>query len=147
MKPWFEFAKLAVVNERLMVVTHSSIVPPGYASTTETADWLWNKLTVSSPPFAEPPLPDLSAPPTTVHVNAPPATDPYDVNYPAPAWQAHRRAGGLVVLGADNLDVPAGYADHIYQAKVVMPLVLTRLLAARWNAIDPADPGAACYVA
>jgi len=147
MVPWLQFGQLARDNQRLMVVTHSSVVPPNYASTTETADFLWDKLMYGSkePPY--PPLPDLSAPPTTVHVSGGPATGPTrDVEYPAPPWKSLRRQGGLVVLGAKNLDAP-GTADHIYQAKVVLPLVLTRFLAARWNAIDPAEPGQSCYVA
>ncbi len=35
-----QFAKLAAAGKRLMVVSHSSIVPPGYASTTETSHYL-----------------------------------------------------------------------------------------------------------
>jgi len=35
-----EFAKRAAAGETLMFVSHSSIIPPGYASTTETADYL-----------------------------------------------------------------------------------------------------------
>jgi len=35
-----EFAKRAASGETLMFVSHSSIIPPGYASTTETADYL-----------------------------------------------------------------------------------------------------------
>ncbi len=35
-----EFAKRAAKGETLMFVSHSSIIPPGYASTTETADYL-----------------------------------------------------------------------------------------------------------
>ena len=34
------FAKRAAAGETLMFVSHSSIIPPGYASTTETADYL-----------------------------------------------------------------------------------------------------------
>lgn len=147
MVPWLAFGQLARDNQRLMVVTHSSVVPPNYASTTETADYLWDKLTYESKEPPSPPLPDLSAPPTTVHVSGGPATGPTrDVDYPAPPWRDLRRQGGLVVLGCKNLDGP-GTADHIFQAKVVLPLVLTRFLAMRWNAIDPAEPGQSCYVA
>jgi hypothetical protein len=146
LKPWFEFAKYAVVNERLFVDSHSSVVPPNYASTTETADYLWNTITADSPAFVNPALPDMSLPAAEVHVGSPPATHPYTVQYPTPAWQPFKRAGGLIVLGCDNRDVPAGYADHIYQAKVVLPMTLTRFLAARWNAMDPKNPGQACYV-
>jgi hypothetical protein len=35
-----EFAKEAAAGRRLMFLSHSSIIPPGYASTTETAHWL-----------------------------------------------------------------------------------------------------------
>lgn len=147
MKPWLEFGKLAVVNERLFVDSHSNVVPPNYASTTETADYLWNTLTAGSPPFTEPPMPELSVPPASVHVPAGPATGPdRTVDYPAPAWQEHRRAGGLVVLGCDNRDVPRGTADHIYQAKVMLPLALVKFLAPRWNEMDLNQPGQSCYV-
>lgn len=148
MKPWFEFAKLAIVNERLFVDSHSSVVPPNYASTTETANYLWNTITDSSAPFTSPDMPDLSVAPTSVHVAAGPATGPdRTVVYTEPAWQPHRRAGGLVILGCDNRDVPRGTADHIYQAKVMLPLALTRFLAPRWNNMDPAQPGQSCYIA
>jgi hypothetical protein len=43
-KPFIEFAEQAARGQRLMVVTHSSIIPPGYASTTETANYLIKKL-------------------------------------------------------------------------------------------------------
>ncbi|MFZ5897268.1 MAG: hypothetical protein ACOY0T_39785 [Myxococcota bacterium] len=44
LKPFLEFSARAADGERLMVVTHSSIIPPGYASTTETANFLISKL-------------------------------------------------------------------------------------------------------
>lgn len=151
MRPWLDFGRLAVENRRLMVVTHSSVVPPGYASTTETASYLWKTLTGSSEASAEedidPPLPPLTAPPRTIHIAGGPSTGATrDVHYPAPPWLPFKRRGGLVILGAKNLDKGGGQADHIYQAKVILPLVLTELLAARWNAIDPDDPGVACYI-
>jgi hypothetical protein len=146
MTPWILYGKRAVVNVGLLVVTHSSVVPPGYASTTMTADFLWKYLTGSDAAFVNPPLPDLSISPTSVHVSAGPATGKErTIDYPSAPWQPFKRAGGLVILGCDNLDGP-GTADHIYQAKAVLPLVLTKLLAERWNAIDPQDAGAACYV-
>jgi hypothetical protein len=40
MEPFVGFAKRAGAGQRLMVVSHSSIVPPGYASTTETSNYL-----------------------------------------------------------------------------------------------------------
>jgi hypothetical protein len=38
--PFTAFAKLAASGDRLMFVSHSSIIPPDYASTTETASYL-----------------------------------------------------------------------------------------------------------
>ncbi len=42
--PFTEFAKLAAEGERFMFVSHSSIIPPGYASTTETASYLIHEI-------------------------------------------------------------------------------------------------------
>jgi hypothetical protein len=44
LEPFVAFAKRAVANKALMVVSHSSIIPPGYASTTETANYLINEV-------------------------------------------------------------------------------------------------------
>lgn len=38
--PFAEFAREAAARKKLMYVTHSSIIPPGYSSTTETANYL-----------------------------------------------------------------------------------------------------------
>ena len=39
-QPFIDFAKLAARGKKYMFVSHSSIIPPGYASTTETAHYL-----------------------------------------------------------------------------------------------------------
>lgn len=44
MQPFIEYAKKASQNKGFMFVSHSSIVPPGYASTTETMHYLTKKL-------------------------------------------------------------------------------------------------------
>ena len=44
LKPFIEFAREARRKRRFMFVSHSSIIPPGYASTTETANFLIWKL-------------------------------------------------------------------------------------------------------
>jgi hypothetical protein len=44
LEPFVRFAKEAAASRRLMIVSHSSIIPPGYASTTETANFLVNEL-------------------------------------------------------------------------------------------------------
>ena len=44
LRPFVDFAKSAAARQKLMFVSHSSIIPPGYASTTETANFLIEKL-------------------------------------------------------------------------------------------------------
>lgn len=143
LRPWIAFATLAQKNERLCVITHSS-VQPSYASTTATANLIWEKATGSTKHLEDPPVPDLSTGSETIKVGSPPATAPYAVNYPDPPAKPPRRKAGLFVLGYNNLDAP-GYADHIYQAKVILPLVLSRILALRWNSMDPKEPGQSCF--
>ncbi|MEN9578633.1 MAG: hypothetical protein RJA70_1642 [Pseudomonadota bacterium] len=40
LRPFVDFARSAAASQKLMVISHSSIIPPGYASTTETAQYL-----------------------------------------------------------------------------------------------------------
>jgi hypothetical protein len=42
--PFTEFAKKAAAKQAFMFVSHSSIIPPGYASTNEVADYLVSQL-------------------------------------------------------------------------------------------------------
>ncbi len=42
--PFLSFAQRAQQGEAVMVVTHSEIRPPGYASTSETANWLLHEV-------------------------------------------------------------------------------------------------------
>jgi LysM repeat protein len=44
LKPFVDFAKQAKAGKKFMFVSHSSIIPPGYASTYETASYLIYKL-------------------------------------------------------------------------------------------------------
>lgn len=148
MLPWVEFGKYALLNERLFVDTHSSVVPPGYASTTETAQYLWKLLTGESTSFTVPKLPNLSIPPAQVKISgsSPQITGPARVvDYPEAPWNSLNRANGLVVLGCKNLDA-RGTTDHIYQAKYVLPMVITQFLANRWNNIPPEGSESMCFV-
>ncbi|HVY48832.1 MAG TPA: hypothetical protein VHB21_23245 [Minicystis sp.] len=43
-EPFVAFARKAAAKQRFMFMSHSSIVPPGYASTTEVAHYVENKL-------------------------------------------------------------------------------------------------------
>jgi hypothetical protein len=40
LRPFADFAEAAARGDKLMFVSHSSIIPPGYASTTQTANYL-----------------------------------------------------------------------------------------------------------
>jgi hypothetical protein len=44
MAPFTEFAKLAAKGDKLFAITHTGIVPPNYASTTQTASFLIHEL-------------------------------------------------------------------------------------------------------
>ncbi|HEY3233938.1 MAG TPA: hypothetical protein VGJ84_04450 [Polyangiaceae bacterium] len=44
LKPFLDFARRAAAGEKFMFISHSAIVPPGYASTTETAHFVVNTL-------------------------------------------------------------------------------------------------------
>jgi LysM repeat protein len=44
LKPFVDFARSAKAERNVMFVSHSSIIPPGYASTTETASYLIDKV-------------------------------------------------------------------------------------------------------
>jgi len=62
MAPYLAFAAASVRGERLMAVTHSAIVPPGYASTTATAEFLVRELALDPTPAVSPePRPGMRA--------------------------------------------------------------------------------------
>ncbi|MBK6519488.1 MAG: hypothetical protein IPM79_35610 [Polyangiaceae bacterium] len=44
LEPFIEFAKRAKAGKRFMFASHSSIIPPGYASTTETVNYVVHEL-------------------------------------------------------------------------------------------------------
>jgi hypothetical protein len=51
--PFIAYARLAARGERLMLVTHSEIFPGTFASTTETADYLLERLGLTRTPVLE----------------------------------------------------------------------------------------------
>lgn len=135
-RPWVALGQKAYENEALCVITHSSIKPPTFASTTETADAIWTALTGTPGAAVYPSMPDLSYGSHSVS----------GISYPSPDLQPPKRLNGLFILGFNNRD-PNGTADHIYQAKYVLPVMVGQLLAPRWNDIDPLNPSAGCYIA
>lgn len=44
LRPFIDFARRAAAGQKMMFVSHSSIIPPDYASTTETANYIIAKL-------------------------------------------------------------------------------------------------------
>lgn len=53
LEPFVAFARAAANGQKLMVISHTAIIPPGYASTTETADVLLQMLDVPRVPIAD----------------------------------------------------------------------------------------------
>lgn len=90
MMPFVDFAKRAVDGEKAFTVTHSTIVPPGYAGTHETADYL-----VAAQGLAWRP-----------------------VDLPGPGGMHRRReagAGRLTLIGAEGEDAIA-HVIHLHEA-------------------------------
>lgn len=151
--PWIAYADLASrgavavggspPGKRYCTITHSSIVPPGYPSTTDTAKILLNKLFGSGWPhgsFSE----DCSM--TVYHdppINLTPSLTHKTISYSQSATSYWSRQHGLTVVGYNNMD-PSGAADHVYQGNVLSVRALRCLLIPRWNDIDPNAP--ACGV-
>ena len=146
--PWIAYASLAAKaptaigglppGERVFVMTHSAVVPPSYVSTTQTARAILDAVFGGSNwPSANFPsgIADRSFNPPLVlkgnSVNANRST-----TYDSTATSYVARQNGLYAAGFNDLD-PSGVNDHIFQAQVVLPSVCARILASRWNAIDP----------
>jgi hypothetical protein len=104
MEPFRAFAERAGTGEKLMAVTHSAIVPPGYASTTLTASFLVDALHADSKPLTLPP--------------------------PRADMQPTRRAerGSLFIDGYAGGDAPA-HCTHLY----AIGATLWSRLQARWS--------------
>jgi LysM repeat protein len=103
--PFLAFAKRAKAGQKLMYLSHSSIIPPGYASTTETAHWLVHQLG-GKPKPAKPRKSD----PMGLDLNS-----RYD-------------AGGFHVRGYDGNDKP-DHCAHIGLLRDVAKVYLK----SRWN--------------
>lgn len=140
--PWASYAKLARAGGHLLFVSTSSIVPGKFASTTETANWLWQSATGTDQDIQDEPLP----PGFWNHEWQPPVTIKYQcvrpVTYHWSITYRYRRAGDFVVVNYGDLD-PTGCADHIFQARQALPLTVANFLAPRWNATPPTPLGVA----
>jgi hypothetical protein len=104
MEPFQKFAASAARGETMMAITHSAIIPPTYASTTETAKFLADSLDV--------------------------ATLPVDENGPLPEMRriSHAERGNLTIDGFAGMDARA----HCKQLYAIGDTLWSRL-AARWS--------------
>lgn len=136
--PFVAFGAAARTEGRLMVITTSSIVPGNFASTTQTANFIWRAVTGQDADIVEHDLP----PGFWAHEENPPVTIQFQCVKPITYVQAvnyrYRNVGGLSINNYANLD-PTGCADHIYQARHVLPLTVATFLADRWNAQPPTE--------
>jgi len=158
---WVVFARAAVADKRLCIISTSSVVPerckipkgspPGskcgkgevgttvrYVSTTETANWIWRQVSGGDADINEKPLP-LSI---FAHEEKPPVKIKYqcptEITYVQGVTYRYRNLGGLSIFNYANMDKPGnGCADHIYQDYYVFPLLLKEMLAPRWNEQPP----------
>ncbi len=143
--PYLSFARLAITEGRLCVVTTSSIEPGGnVVSTTNIANWLWRQASGGDVDHEDRPAPDG----VLFHVEDPPAKVKYqcqkEITYVEGVSYRYRNKGGLSIINYADMD-PTGCADHIYQALYVLPMLVERYLAPRWNATPPS--GGVCLVA
>jgi len=122
------------------VITHSSVVPPGYPSTTQTARVILDAVFgLPWPIEASGQIPDAvlnvsHSPPLELKGNE--NNQHTHTSYERSPVSYHAGRSGFHVIGYADLD-PSGVNDHIYQANVVMPLVTEHLLAKRWTDVDP----------
>lgn len=119
-------------SRHFCTITNSSIVHPTMPSTTETSLRILNTLFGSGWPMQQ--LPDgllgaIYDPPILIQNT--------EYGYSPEKFAASQH--GLTVLGYNNVS-REGRADHIYQATVIFPVILEKILADRWNAVDPAVP-------
>lgn len=140
--PYGAMGKRAAQGRVLLCLTASSIRPPGFASTTETAAWIWDYVTGGTAETASSPIPELLTAPLQ-----PPVTFPggksggntwTQTTYDQPPVSAFRREHGLIVVNYADVD-PTGHNDHVLQAKVVLPDMLQAFVAQRWNQTAPQD--------
>ncbi len=142
--PWQAYGARAAGGSGLCLISTSSIVPPSFVGTTVTSDYLWQAITGSGAVTAE----DWGPAAVLQYRSFPPYVVPAGQSkdktyrwgqtiYNAAPIARYRQKGSLVVYNFNNLD-PSGHNDHIYQAQVILPLLLTEYLALRWNVNDPA---------
>lgn len=146
--PWLTFAALAAFGKapdnptlpagsRCMVVTNSDTFPPDCCRKSKYASHYIAK-TILSLTYPQSQMP---APPGMWNVNHNPAVRiGASGNLPAVDYTQSYNDwfmgwNNLWILSFRNIDVGgSGRADHIYQSKVVLPLVIENIVVPRWKA-------------
>jgi hypothetical protein len=123
-------------GQHYFTLTHSSIIPPTFPSTTDTAREVMARV------WDDPP--DVVLPPGTIGATFNPPWIAKGVSYVQDTIRYTAGQNGLTILGYNNID-PTGVADHIYQGNVVLKTMLDKLLVPRWNGVDTSLP--TCSVA
>lgn len=135
-----------------LLVTHSSIIPGAYPSTTETAYFIWNKVAGRAPASALTAACGYLCPPVERIEKF--ASIKYEGddriccgmngchqwNGFADSWYSRRSMNNFMVWGWGDWKNgkivtrdPQGYADHIFQGQRVLGSALEVLLVDRWN--------------
>lgn len=149
-------------NVKLMVVSHSAIVPGTFASTTETAEIIWSDVMADAPAQAEKIgphedalasviWPDEDLPIGTVVAGgtmtaagwttirrATLGAAPFTWSGFADGWTQRRVANNMHLYGwsyptPNGTRDPTGDRDHVFQANMVLPYAVTEFLVSRWN--------------
>lgn len=135
----------------VMAITHSVIRPPGFPSTTETADLIWRLAYAKAPEDVLDPscdwdcapkvhLGDIAADKTERTITSSNTHKKYTWRGRADGWYDRRAANNFFVFGWGDRDNgkmatrdPTGNADHIYQGRVILPTMLGEFAVKRWN--------------
>lgn len=105
MEPFALFSYEAAAGEKLMAITHSAIVPPGYASTTQTADYLLRAQGLAR------------------------KTTRVPMTRPGMVLSSHAEQGNFFVRGFDGGDAPA-HCHHLYAfGETLLPLLRSRWMS------------------
>lgn len=118
-------------GQHYFTLTHSSVIPPNYPATFDTAREIIARLWEDAP--------EADLPPGTVGMTFDPPWIAKGIKYTQDTIRYAVGQNGLTIMGYNNID-PAGAADHIYQGNIVLKTVLEKLLAPRWNDVDPSAP-------
>jgi hypothetical protein len=169
--PFVAYGRLAAAfapsrnpDAKLMVVSHSSIVPGTFASTTETAEIIWSDVMADVPADAEGvgaheaalasvawpdedlPVGDVVGPGVITHAGwstmRPASLGAAEFTWAgfADGWSQRRVVNNTRIYGwsyptRNGTRDPTGNRDHVFQANMVLPYILAEFLVPRWNGV------------